>query len=171
MLIKAKRHSQLLYSHLLLSPPLYTSTTPHFIPLSFTQTYLSFYPPHPLAHHSSFPPSLLPSVFPSILPCIVFIPFTSFPCHPFSLHPLPASHPLLITSPRLLSTPAFTLCLSSGLLPPFSLSNNSSSSKHVHLFFISIQPFSKESNVLLGSSSSNGESMQHPSPVPTSTIY
>lgn len=141
MLIKAKRHSQLLYSHLLLFHSLHTSITSlsSLYPL-LKPTFLFIFFPFPSTHWLSFlpscrffQPSLLISMFLSILLCIAFIPFTSFSCHPFSLHHLPASYPLLITSPRLLSTPVFPLFLFSCLLPPLSLFNNPSTSKHVHL--------------------------------------
>lgn len=103
MLIKAKRHTQLLYSHLLLSPSIFTPSPSlsslyplpkHTFLLIFSLVSLSFIPTLTLSALHPFLPS---SPYTSI-------PFLSFTCHPFSLYHLTSSYPLLITSPCLLST-------------------------------------------------------------------
>lgn len=114
MLVKAKRHSQLSYSHLFLSP-----------------FYLSY-------HHDFLPPltyfrtSLLPSMFPSALRCCLY------PSHLFHLSsiflPSPASFKLPCS--HCFKLPPLNTCLVSlWFLLPFSRLNNPSSSKHIHLFF------------------------------------
>lgn len=121
MLIKAKCHSQLLYT---------------------SSSFLHSTPPLP---HSSLHPLLKPtflfivSLFPTLLDSLSFLAYFAaslllpLPCHPI-LPPSPAS---FIPPPHYFTSPpaVFPLFLSTCLLPPFSLSNNSSSSKHVHVSF------------------------------------
>lgn len=124
VLIKAKRHSQLLYSHLFLSPSFHTSITlPPLYPLPKSTLWLSLTTsPTPL--NVSFHPSLH-----CCLPPYLLTPVTQFPSITCQLH-TPSSLP-----PCLLSTPVSPLFHSLWCLPAFSLPNNPLSSKRVRLPF------------------------------------
>lgn len=108
MLVKAKRHSQLSFSHLSLSP-FYLSYHRDFLPpLTYFQT------------------SLLPSMLPSPLRCCLY------PSHLFHLSSIfqtPQFSLLQVASSQHLSR------LSLWFLLPFSRLNNPTSSKHIRLFF------------------------------------
>lgn len=166
MLIKAKRHSQLLNSHLLLLfyPSLHPSTTPPLIPLSFTLTYLSLqFHTHELA--------VLPHHLVYSLQCFLpSFPFISFPpTTPF----IPSSPASFATPPHYLPSCQQPSFLFSCLLPLFQ-------SPPQQLIFVKACPsLIRDVNLTISESNrggwvlshSNGMSMQHPSSVSTSAIY
>lgn len=120
MLIKAKRHSQLLYSHLLLFPSLHTSITSlsSLYPLlkpTFLFTFSLFPPPAPsfLSFLSTFSTHFNVSFHPSLHCLHPFYVFLLSPIFP----PSPAS---FVPPPHYFTSPPVDPCLSSFpfLVPP-----------------------------------------------------